>query len=54
MSMWRGFLIKKIDVANRENYGRQKMNSIIPVKKMKKSWILETVYGNHFLYFSDF
>ena len=38
--MWGGFVIKKIMlqfvVANRENYGRQKMNLIIHIKKLKE------------------
>ena len=46
--MWGGFVIKKIilqfvvantAVANRENYGSQKMNLIIHVKKkIKRPW----------------
>ena len=47
------FRDKKNHVTNRENYGRQKMNLIINVKKNEKSWILKTVYGKHLLNFSD-
>ena len=46
--MWGGFVMKKNYVMNRENYGHQKMNLIIHVKKNEKSWILKTVYGRIF------
>ena len=34
--MWGGFVIKKIYVVIRENYGRQKMNIIIHIKEKLK------------------
>ena len=46
--MWGAF------VTNRENYGCQKMNLIIHVKKNEKSWILKTVNDKQLLNFSDF
>ena len=52
--MWGGFVMKKNYVMNRENYGHQKMNLIIHVKKNEKSWILKTVYGKHLLIFFIF
>ena len=47
-------MMKKNYVMNRENYGHQKMNLIIHVKKNEKSWILKTVYGKHLLNFFIF
>ena len=46
-------MIRKIYVMKRENYGCQKMNLIIHLKKNEKSWILKTVYDKHILNFSD-
>ena len=55
--MWGGFVIKKIilqfvvantAVANRENYGSQKMNLIIHVKKKSKDLGLTNL--RHFLF----
>ena len=35
----------------RENYGHQKINLNIQLKKNEKSWILKTLYGKHLLDF---
>ena len=37
MYMWGGFVIKKNYISKRENYGRQKMNSINHFKKTKRA-----------------
>ena len=40
-----GVLVIKKYVANRKNYGHQKMNLIIHVKRNEKSWIFKIIYG---------
>ena len=45
------FCDKRIYVTTRENYGRQKINLNIQVKKNEKSWNLKTLYGKHLLDF---
>ena len=42
---------KRNYVSRRENYGRQKMNLNIQVKKNENSWILKALYGKHLLVF---
>ena len=45
------FCDKRNYVTMRENYGRQKINLNIQVKKNDKSWILKALYGKHLLVF---
>ena len=45
------FCDKRNYVTTGENYGRQKINLNIQVKKDKKSWNLKKLYGKHLLDF---
>ena len=45
------FCDKRNYVTTRGNYGRQKMNLNIQVKKNEKSWILKALYDKHLLDF---
>ena len=45
------FCDKRNYVTTIENYGRQKMNLNIQLKKNDKSWILKALYGKHLLVF---
>ena len=46
------FRDKKIYVSEK-NYGRQKINLNIQVKKNDNSWILKALYGKHLLVFRN-
>ena len=48
------FCDKRNYVTTRENYGRQKINLNIQVKKNEKSLILKALYGKHLLDFLKF
>ena len=48
------FCDKRNYVKTRENYGRQKINLNIQVKKNEKSWNLKTLYGKHLLDFLEY
>ena len=45
------FCDKRNYVTTGENYGRQKINLNIQVKKNDNSWILKALYGKHLLVF---